>query len=287
MEPFCRFHCTTPWIGFSVRCAPDGALFFEDEGGKEKMEKRLSGPVALITGGSRGIGAAVALKLAEAGAAVVVGYRRSGSEAEKVVKCCREQGTTALALQGDVRSRAQMESMVDQVEQTVGAPSILIHSAGIAGESPVFQAVTDEEYDQVMDTHVRGAFFLVRRTLPHMVRNRFGRIVLLSSIWGEAGGSGEVLYSTAKGAINGMVRALAKETAPSGITVNAVAPGAIETDLLNGQLTPAEKQALATDIPAGRLGKPAEVASLVGWLCGADAGYMTGQVLHMNGGWYP
>ncbi|MDR6224245.1 elongation factor P 5-aminopentanone reductase [Desmospora profundinema] len=251
------------------------------------MEKMLSGQIALISGGSRGIGAAVAAKLAERGAVVAVGYHQSKTQAEEVVRTCREYGVESVAIQGDVRFRSQVEAMVDRIEEIWGPPSILVHSAGITGESPVFQEVVDDEYDRVMDTHVRGAFFLIRRTLPAMVRNRFGRMILLSSIWGESGGSGEVLYSAAKGAINGMVRALGKETAPSGVTVNAVAPGAIQTDMLDGQLTAEEKRALVEEIPAGRLGHPAEVASMVCWLCGPDAGYITSQVLHINGGWAP
>lgn len=249
------------------------------------MSKDLSGQIAFISGGSRGIGAAVAMALADGGAQVAINYHHAREKAEQVADRCRQKGVKAMTVQGDVRFRSQVEAMADKVEQTWGAPAVFVHSAGIVGESLVFQQVEDEEYDRVMDVHVRGAFFLIRRFLPEMVRNRFGRIIILSSVWGESGGAGEVLYSTAKGALNGMVRSLGKEVAPSGITVNAVAPGAIRTDMLDQQLTSEEQIALAADIPAGRLGEPSEVASLVRWLCRRDAAYVTGQVLHINGGW--
>ncbi|PTM58927.1 elongation factor P 5-aminopentanone reductase [Desmospora activa] len=249
------------------------------------MNKDLANQIAFISGGSRGIGAAVAKALADAGADVAINYNRSHQQAERVADRCRKKGVKAITVQGDVRFRSQVEAMVDQVEQAWGAPALLVHSAGVVGESDVFQLVDDEEYDRVMDVHVRGAFFLIRRLLPDMVRNRYGRIIILSSVWGESGGAGEVLYSTAKGALNGLVRSLGKETAPSGITVNAVAPGAIRTEMLDQQLTTVEQHALATDIPVGRLGEPAEVASLVRWLCERQAAYVTGQVFHIDGGW--
>ncbi len=176
---------------------------------------------------------------------------------------------------------------MEKVGEDLGWPTLLVHSAGVAGESWVLQDVTDEEYDRVMDTHVRGAVHLTQAILPEMIRRRRGRVILLSSIWGESGGAGEVLYSAAKGALNGLTRALAKEVAPSGVTVNAVAPGAIQTDMLAEQLSGEEQRELSQQIPVGRLGTAEEVATLVSWLCRREAEYLTGQVLHINGGWYP
>lgn len=251
------------------------------------MSGALSGQIALVSGGSRGIGAAVAQHLAAEGADVAVIYRQARREAENVVDICRSQGVKARAYQGDVRFRSEVGTLTEAVHHELGAPTILVHSAGVVGESLVFQDVTDEEYERVMDTHVRGGVHLVQATLPEMIRRRWGRVILLSSIWGESGGSGEVLYSAAKGALNGLARALAKEVAPSGITVNAVAPGAIQTEMLADQLTEDEERELALRIPGGRLGRPEEVASLVRWLCYREAEYLTGQVLHINGGWYP
>lgn len=250
------------------------------------MTKPLAGQAALISGGSRGIGAAVARRLAEAGADVMVMYRTSRDAAEEVVRSCRLLGVQALAEQGDVRIYEDVKRIVRHSLLHFGHLSVLIHCAGVAGMGLV-QDVDDQEYDRVMDTHVRGAFHLVRAALPSMLARRYGRIILLSSIWGEAGGSGEVLYSAAKGAINGLTRALAKELAPSGIAVNAVAPGAIRTDMLAEQLTEEEMDELSERIPAGRLGTPEDVASMVCHLCLPESGYVTGQVIHVNGGWYP
>ncbi|PTX58650.1 3-oxoacyl-[acyl-carrier protein] reductase [Melghirimyces profundicolus] len=251
------------------------------------MHPPLSGEVALVSGGSRGIGAAIALHLAAAGADVALTYRSSAEKAKRVSEGCRAYGVRSSAYRSDVRSRSDVRGMLDEVTRELGRPSLLIHNAGVAGNSLFFQDVTGEEYDRVMDTHVRGAYHLIQEVLPDMVSRRFGRIILLSSIWGESGGAGEVLYSAAKGAINAMARSLAKETAPSGITVNAVAPGAIRTDMLNEQLSDAEKEELAGRIPSGRLGEPEDVAAMIGWLCRREAGYVTGQVIHVNGGWYP
>lgn len=264
---------------------PFGARFFYGEG--ENMDRPLSGQVALVSGGSRGIGAAIALRLADAGADVAIVYLRSQEKAERVVEQCRSHGSRAIAIRSDVRSRDAVNEVVEATRRELGTPLLLVHNAGVAGDSVLFQDVTDEEYNRLMDTHVRGGYHLIQGVMQEMVRRRFGRIILLSSVWGESGGAGEVLYSAAKGAINGMTRALAKELAPSGVTVNAVAPGAIETDLLNAQLSGEERRELAEAIPSGRLGKGEEVAAMVEWLCRREAAYVTGQILHINGGWYP
>lgn len=251
------------------------------------MDRPLSEEIALVSGGSRGIGAAIARSLADAGADVALTYLRSNSKAEGIVKYCRSQGVRSYAYCSDVRSRRDVKQAVEAVRNDLGEPTLLIHNAGVSGESLLFQDATDKEYDQLMDTHVRGAYHLIQEVLPKMVSRRFGRVILISSIWGESGGAGEVIYSSAKGAINGMTRALAKEVAPSGITVNAVAPGAVGTDMLNRQLSEEDQYALSGLIPMGRLGKPEEIASFVQWLCRKETAYVTGQIFHVNGGWYP
>ena len=218
------------------------------------MAKPLAGQAALISGGSRGIGVAVARRLAAAGADVMVMYRTSRESAEEVVRSCRLQGVQALAEQGDVRVYEDVKRIVRHASLYFGRLSLLIHCAGVTGKGLV-QDVDDEEYDRVMDTHVRGAFHLIRASLPSFLAHRNGRIILLSSIWGEAGGSGEVLYSAAKGAINGLARALAKELAPSGISVNAVAPGAIRTDMLEEQLSEEEMDELWSGFPPAAWGR--------------------------------
>ncbi|MBN2909400.1 3-oxoacyl-ACP reductase FabG [Polycladomyces sp. WAk] len=249
-------------------------------------ETPLKDRVAIVTGASRGIGAAIAERLAQEGAFVAVGYRVEETKAEEVVERCRRHGVYAYAYRADVRSRSDVEEMVRRVKRELGPPLILVHNAGVAGIG-LIQDVTDDQYATVFDTHIKGAIHLIQACLPDMLSRHFGRIVLLSSIWGESGGAGEALYSAAKGAVNGMARALAKELGPSGITVNAVAPGAIETDMLRAQLAEEERSALVGEIPVGRLGQPADVAALTAFLCREEAGYLTGQVLHVNGGWYP
>jgi 3-oxoacyl-[acyl-carrier protein] reductase len=170
----------------------------------------LKDRVAVVTGASRGIGAAIAERLAEEGAHVAVGFRSEESKAREVVKRCRCHGVHAYAYRLDVRSRTNVEEMVRRVKSELGPPLILVHNAGVAGIG-LIQDVTDEQYTTVFDTHVKGAIHLIQACLPHMLGRYFGRIVLLSSIWGEAGGAGETLYSAAKGAVNGLARALAKE----------------------------------------------------------------------------
>ncbi len=241
--------------------------------------------IALITGASGGMGQAIAFALAEAGIQVAAGYNQGSEVAKKVVATCKEKGVSAIAIHCDVSSKESVEIAYHRVVEQLGFPTILVHAAGVS-QFGLFQEMTTEQYDQVMDVHVRGAFHLVKMGLPALIRHKHGRIILISSLWGSVGAAGEVLYSTAKGAINSFTKSLAKELAPSQITVNAVAPGAVQTPMLDQQLDEQEKQALADEIPMGRLGKAQEVASLVEYLCRKEAGYMTGQILHVNGGWY-
>ncbi len=245
----------------------------------------LSGQVAWITGASGGIGSAVASGLAEAGADVAVGYFRKREAALQVVRECRNFNVKAEAVCVDVKSRASVSAALEQIRYRLGLPDFLIHASGNSQFS-LFQDVTDEEFDEVMNVHVRGAYYLIQSVLPFMLRKKAGRIILISSIWGETGGAGEVIYSAAKGAQISMAKALAKELAPSGITVNAVAPGAILTPMLKNQLGESEQRALKEEIPAGRLGEPQDVASIVRYLCLPESSYITGQVLRVNGGWY-
>lgn len=247
--------------------------------------KSLQGQVAWISGASGGIGSAIAIRLAELGAKVAVCFQHSSERADEVVLKCQELGGIAKKYHLDVKRGGSVQDCYRQVCWTLGKPTVLIHAAG-GTQVGLFQDMTTEQYDEIMDTHVRGAVHLIQTSIPEMIRQRQGRIILLSSIWGETGGAGEVLYSAAKGAIQGLTKALAKELALSNITVNAVAPGAIETQLLFDQLTEEERVELAADIPVGRLGTPQEVASLVSHLCEPASGYLTGQVIHVNGGWY-
>lgn len=241
--------------------------------------------IALITGASGGIGQAVAYALAKVGIQIAAGFYQGSQAVEQVVTNCKHKGVSAIAVHCDVSSTASVEIAYNRVVEQLGPPTILVHAAGVS-QVGLFQEMTTEQYDRVMDVHVRGAFHLVKMGLPALIRQKSGRIIFISSIWGSVGAAGEVLYSTAKGAINSLTKALAKELAPSQITVNAVAPGAVQTAMLDQQLDDGEKQELAREIPMGRLGDAQEIASLVEYLCRNEAGYMTGQILHVNGGWY-
>ena len=233
----------------------------------------------LITGAARGIGAAAAEKFAEAGYQVVINYLHSAEKAEALA--ARWPGR-ALAVQADVADPAQVEAMFSAAEKAFGGVDVLVCNAGIAAQQ-LFTDVTDEEWRRMLDVHLSGAFYCCRRALPHMIHQKWGRILTVSSMWGQVGGSCEVAYSAAKAGLIGLTRALAKEEGPSGITVNCVAPGVIDTDMM-ASFTAEDKAALAEETPVGRLGTAEEVAKLLLYLAGEDAGYITGQVFGVNGG---
>ncbi|SDY48726.1 elongation factor P 5-aminopentanone reductase [Thermoactinomyces sp. DSM 45892] len=247
--------------------------------------KSLEGQIVWISGASGGIGSAIAIHLAELGAKVAVCFQHSLSRAEEIVRRCRESGGQAEAFRLDVKQAESVRNCYQQICWTLGVPTTMIHAAG-GTQIGLLQDVTMQQYDELMDTHVRGAVQMIQSAIPSMIQQKQGRIILLSSIWGETGGAGEAIYSAAKGAIQGLAKSLSKELARSHITVNAVAPGAIETPLLSAQLSDEEQAELAEAIPMGRLGKPEEVARLIGHLCDPESGYITGQVIHVNGGWY-
>lgn len=242
----------------------------------------LEGQVAVVTGASRGIGRAVALALAEAGATVAVNYLTHGDAAAQVVESIRAAGGTAAAYQADVSDPEKVQTFIAAVEGRFGKIDILVNNAGHA-ESGLLQEISIASWRRMMAVHLDGAFYCTRLCLPGMIRRRYGRIVNIASIWGITGAANEVAYSAAKAGLAGFTRALALEVAPSGITVNAVAPGVIDTDMNRGY-TPQEIEDLQALIPAGRLGTPEEIAAVVRFLCSPQASYITGQVLSPNGG---
>ena len=187
-----------------------------------------------------------------------------------------------LAVQCDVASRASCEVAFHTVEQAVGHVDVLVSNAGIA-QQKLFTDITPEEWQHMLDVNLSGAFHLCQLALPGMIRRKAGRILTVSSMWGQTGGSCEVHYSAAKAGLIGLTKALAKEEGPSGITVNCVAPGVIDTDMM-AAFTAADKAALAEETPVGRLGSADEVAQLLVFLAGESAGYITGQVFGVNGG---
>ena len=236
------------------------------------------GRCVLISGGDRGIGAAAARAFYAAGYRVAVLYHSNADAAAALEK----QLPGVLAVQCDVASRASCELAFRTVEQALGRVDVLVSNAGIA-QQKLFTDITPEEWQRMLDVNLSGAFHLCQLALPGMIRRKAGRILTVSSMWGQTGGSCEVHYSAAKAGLIGLTKALAKEEGPSGITVNCVAPGVIDTDMM-AAFTAEDKAALAEETPVRRLGTAEEVAKLLVFLAGEDAGYITGQVFGVNGG---
>jgi len=242
----------------------------------------LEGKTAVVTGAARGIGRAIAVALAQHGASVVVNYRERARAAEEVVRIARAAGADAVAVQGDVSEEAAARKVVAAGAERWGKVDILVNNAGVAHYGLLLDT-TVEQWDRLMGVHLRGAFNCTRAALPAMIRNGYGRIINIASVWGRVGAANEVAYSTAKAGLIGFTKALAKEVGRGGITVNAVAPGVIETDMLNG-LSPEEKAALAEATPVGRLGSPEDVAGIVAYLASPAGGFVTGQIIGADGG---
>ncbi len=241
-------------------------------------------PLALVTGASRGIGRAIALRLAEEGYAVAVHYRANTPAAEETARLVRGRGADAVLCRADVADERAVREMVASLERAYAHIDLLVNNAGIAAQA-LFTEVTSEQWRRMMDVHVNGAFYTSSAVLPGMIRRRSGQIVNIASVWGQTGASCEVPYSTAKAALIGMTRALAKEVAPSGVRVNAVAPGAVATDML-ATFSEEDLRALEDETPLGRIGAPEDIAGAVAFLASRDAAFITGQVIAVNGGLY-
>ena len=244
----------------------------------EPEEPTENGRCVLISGGDRGIGAAAAQAFYAAGYRVAVLYHQNAEAAARLEKAL--PGCTVV--QCDVASRASCELAFHTVEQALGHVDVLVCNAGIA-QQKLFTDITPEEWQRMLDVNLSGAFHLCQLALPGMIHRKAGRILTVSSMWGQTGGSCEVHYSAAKAGLIGLTKALAKEEGPSGVTVNCVAPGVIDTDMM-AAFTAEDKAALAEETPVGRLGSAAEVAALLVYLAGENAGYITGQVFGVNGG---
>ena len=242
----------------------------------------LTGKIALVTGGSRGIGRAICLELARQGANVAVNYAGNSAAAQETVAACEALGVQAIAIQANVADPQACQDMVKTVLDTFGRIDILVNNAGITRDGLTLQ-MKEEDFDAVLDTNLKGAFCCCKAVYRPMMRQRSGRIINMSSIVGLRGNPGQANYCASKAGLIGLTKALAKEEGPSGITVNCVAPGVIDTDMM-AAFTAEDKAALAEETPVGRLGSADEVAQLLVFLAGEGAGYITGQVFGVNGG---
>ena len=237
---------------------------------------------AFVTGSSRGIGAAIACRLAKQGYPVAIHCRENLDRAQALAAQLRSQGHAAVAVCGDVSDRTAITAAIRQAEAELGPVEILVNNAGFARQEQ-FQDITPETWRRMFAVHVDGPFHAIQAVLPHMLHEKRGCIVNLSSMWGLRGASCEVAYAAAKAAIIGLTRSLAAELGPSGIRVNCVAPGVIATDM-TAPLGPDTLAQLAEDTPLGRLGTPEDIAAAVAFFVSEDSAFLTGQVLTADGG---
>jgi len=242
----------------------------------------LAGKVAVVTGGSRGIGRAIVEQLAAEGASVTFFYRDNKAAADEVVAAAGADGKDVTAVQVDVRDQRACNEAVTGVARRCGRIDVLVNNSGVVRDT-LLGFLTDEDLRTVLDTNVAGVFYVTRAVVRYMIRQRAGKIINISSVSGEKGGRGQTNYAASKAAVNGFTRALAVEVAPRGITVNAVAPGVIETDMSRDVAAAAGEQ-IKAHILLRRLGQPAEVASAVVFLASRHADYITGQIIYVDGG---
>ncbi len=242
---------------------------------------QLEGKVALVTGASRGIGQAIAEQLSTAGARVV-GTATTAQGAESVAKRLAERGGTGMVL--NVASGESVAQVVEAVQSDFGPVAILVNNAGITRDNLLMRMKPDD-WDAVIDTNLTSLYRMTKACLRAMSKARWGRVVNIGSVVGAMGNAGQTNYAAAKAGLGGFTRALAREVGGRGVTVNAVAPGFIETDMTRA-LDEGQREQMLAQIPAGRFGQPAEIAAVVAFLCSPDGGYVNGETLHVNGGMY-
>ncbi|HEX6439339.1 MAG TPA: 3-oxoacyl-[acyl-carrier-protein] reductase [Candidatus Binatia bacterium] len=245
---------------------------------------KSNGQVALVTGASRGIGRAIAVALAQAGAYVVVNYRGNQEAAETTLEEVRVVGGQGELCQFDVAVETEIDAAVKKIVDGQGKIDILVNNAGVTSDTLLIRTKA-QDWDQVVDTNLKGTVLCTKSVCRLMIRQRYGRIVNLSSVVGQTGNAGQSIYAATKAGILGFTKSIARELASRGITVNAVAPGFIETEM-TATLSPQLQEEFLRSIPLGRFGKSEEVAQLVVFLTGSGASYITGQVMNVNGGLY-
>lgn len=237
---------------------------------------------AIVTGGSRGIGRAVAVRLAKDGMNLVINFRGNSAAAEETERMCRELGAEVLLVQGDVSRAEDCEKLAAQAKEAFGRVDVLVNNAGITRDG-LLARMTEEDFRAVLDVNLVGPWNMMKAVNRIMMKQRYGRIVNLSSVTGLMGNMGQTNYAAAKAGIVGMTKSYAREVAGRGITVNAVAPGFIDTDMTEA-MPEGAKDKIITGIPMGRTGKPEDVAEAVAFLASEQAGYITGEVLRVDGG---
>lgn len=248
----------------------------------EQKEKELSGKVALVTGASRGIGRAIALRLADRGATVLVNYNGSREKALEVVAEVEANGGSAEAVGCDVSDFTACGNMIEALLKKYEHVDILVNNAGITRDNLILR-MKEEEFDQVVNTNLKGAFNTIRHLSRQFLKQKSGKIINISSVSGVLGNAGQANYSASKAGVIGLTKSVARELASRGICVNAIAPGFVETEM-TAKLPEKTREAAVASVPMGRMGKPEEIAELVAFLAGSGSDYITGQVICVDGG---
>lgn len=242
----------------------------------------MEGRVALVTGGGRGLGRAIAVRLAQEGAKVAISYRSNDAAAGETAELVRQAGAGCETFKGDVSSSEDVEALMKGVGEAFGPVEILVNNAGTTRDN-ILLRMKDEEFEEVLATNLKGTYLCTRAVLRGMVRARWGRIVNISSVVGLVGNAGQANYAASKAGMIGFTKSVAREVAGRGITANAVAPGYVETEL-TGRLPENVKERILGQVPVGRFGEPEEIAEVVAFLAGERAAYVTGQTIAVDGG---